>query len=754
MAQKYHFTGIGGVGMAGVAFLLKKAGHDVSGCDLHPSPRTRWLEANGIPVAFGHDPSHITPDLDICVFTPAVPKDNAEFKAAEAAPSRVRYRGEVLADIFNAATDGIAVCGTHGKTTTATFIAKLLRALGDDPGWCIGGETNDFPVAGLPSQIITNHQPPTTNYQLPTTNCLIIEADESDGTLALYRAKTLVVTSLDYDHPDHFRTYDNYLACYKTAMAAAGDVIESSKLPTDDWPEIRPLVLGEHNVRNARTAVEVALRRGHSREAILAALPEALAALPDRRFERIWPSHGVPSAGCRVPGAECEISVPESRNQLSTINYQLSTNIFTDYAHHPAEIACALSMARALKPKRLRVMFQPHRYSRTKTLLNEFPPAFAEADEIVLVPVYPAFEEPILGGDIANLYLAFRNSPALQPKTAEDPSPHLSSISYQLSSKSLLLARSAEEAWRHLYLTIEPGDLIMLLGAGDLINLVPRILEEMASEPETRNQKPGTPLAPLSFFRTGGVTYGHIIQDTETSSASQLQTQNSKPETRNSKLLTIIGMGSNTWFSDCATDADILKAPEGCSAARPGASLLADHPELAFMAGIPGTIGGWAKMNAGAFGDSFGNHIDSVIADGRKIPAAECGFGYRTSTIHGLITEVILKPAPRTPHPATTNYQLPTTNYLARRKKFPPRTCGSVFKNPSPEQPAGKLLEEVGAKSLRVGGASVWSEHANVIVAGDGCTSSDILALARLMAARVRDRFGISLVPEIRGLEV
>ena len=213
-------------------------------------------------------------------------------------------------------------------------------------------------------------------------------------------------------------------------------------------------------------------------------------------------------------------------------------------------------------------------------------------------------------------------------------------------------------------------------------------------------------------------------------------------------------MGSNTWFSDCATDADILKAPEGCSAARPGASLLADHPELAFMAGIPGTIGGWAKMNAGAFGDSFGNHIDYVIADGRKIPAAECGFGYRTSTIPGLITEVILKPATRNQQLPTTNYQLPTEHYLARRKKFPPRTCGSVFKNPSPEQPAGKLLEEVGAKSLRVGGASVWSEHANVIVAGAGCTSSDILALARLMAARVRDRFGISLVPEIRGLEV
>ena len=532
MAQKYHFTGIGGVGMAGVAFLLKKAEYDVSGCDLHPSPRTRWLEANGIPVAFGHDPSHITPDLDICVFTPAVPKDNAEFKAAEAAPCRVRYRGEVLADIFNAVPDGIAVCGTHGKTTTATFIAKLLRALGDDPGWCIGGETDDFPVAGLPTQ---NPKPGTRNQKPETRNPFIIEADESDGTLALYRAKTLVVTSLDYDHPDHFRTYDDYLACYKTAMAAAGDVIESSKLPTDDWPEIRPLVLGEHNVRNARTAVEVALRRGHSREAILAALPEALAALPDRRFERIWPTQ-LKTRNSKLQTPNSKLETPNSK--LETLNSKLETSIFTDYAHHPAEIACALSMARALKPKRLRVMFQPHRYSRTKTLLNEFPPAFAEADEVVLVPVYPAFEEPILGGDIADLYLAFRNPPSLKLRRTS-PQPE----TRNQKPETLLLARSAEEAWRHLYLTLEPGDLVMLLGAGDLINLVPRILKEMSARnasqrPQTNDQLP-TNLASLSFFRTGGVTYGHIIQDTETSSASQLQTQNSELGTLNSKLPTL-----------------------------------------------------------------------------------------------------------------------------------------------------------------------------------------------------------------------
>lgn len=675
MKGKYHFAGIGGVGMAGVAFLLKEAGCDVSGCDLHSTPRTRWLEGNGIHVAKGHSPSHIVQGVDVCVFTPAVPKDNPEFLAAKSAGCKVRYRGEVLADLFNS-MEGIAVCGTHGKTTTATFIAKLLRALGEDPSWCIGGETDDFPVAGAGS-----------------SGCLVAEADESDGTLALYRAKTLVVTSLDYDHPDHFKTYDDYLACYDAAIKAADCVIRSFELPMDDWPELRELVLGEHNVRNARTAVEVALRRGYGREAILAALPDALSALPDRRFETVWPEGSEANGGC------------EGR-----------ITVITDYAHHPAEIACAVSMARSLHPRRLRVMFQPHRYSRTKALLNDFPPAFKGADETVLVPVYPAFEKPMSGGDIADLYLAFR----------------------RFGQRGLILSRSADEAWRHMRLTAMPGDLIMVLGAGDLINLLPQIKDDMAhlSDAERTTEEP-LDLSRFSLFRTGGVSYGRVVN---------VRPQQRIEDGRQIRRAVIVGGGSNMWFSDCATDCDIVKAPPDSQAARLGASLLADHPELSFMAGIPGTIGGWAKMNAGAFGDSFGNHVEYVVADGKKIPAAECGFAYRRSSIEGLVTEVGIKPSAAS--------SVAPAEYIARRKRFPSRTCGSVFKNPSPHQPAGKLLEECGAKSLRVGGAYVWEGHANVIVAGEGCTSSDILALARLMAARVRDRFGILLEPEICGLDI
>ncbi len=696
MTRCIHLLGIGGVGMAGVAFLLKARGHAVTGCDLYSTSRTRWLEENGIPVAIGHDAVHIDSSIEELIVTPAVPPDNPELVAARAAEITVHSRGEVLASLVNAA-DGIAVCGTHGKTTTATFTTRLLQNLGVHPSWCIGGETGAVPVAGVGTNPTLGADP------VAVTAPLVVEADESDGTLALYHPHTLVLTAVDFDHLEHFSSKEDYFNCYRAVIRQTSDTIivcadhpqalelvqeachheaagrpfpqvvtfgfaPEAQVNAADWPDIP--VLGRHNVTNALAAIAVALSRGFTREQIAAALPDAVSALPDRRFEQIACSDDV--------------------------------RVFTDYAHHPAELKCAINMARALHPSRLRVLFQPHRYSRTKALCDEFPPAFESADEVVLAPVYPAFEEPLPGGDIADLYAAFRRQ-----------------------TSHVILARSLEEGWRHLFLTARPGDILMLLGAGDIINLVPRVKKEMAGWKFT--DRAWTPLAPHSFFRTGGQTCGGGEK-------------------------VIVGMGSNTWFSDCATDIEVVKLPPDRPAARPGASLLADHPELAFMAGIPGTVGGWTKMNAGAFGDSFGNHIESVEAvqaDGsvRTIPAADCGFAYRRSAIPGLITSVTLKPAPSGGAAARPS------DFLARRKSFPPRTCGSVFKNP-PDAPAGKLLEEAGCKSLRVGGACVWQEHANVIVAGDGCTSSDILALARLMAARVRMRFGVVLEPEIRGLEV
>ena len=640
--MRIHLIGIGGVGMAGLAVLLKARGHEVSGCDLKATPRTRWLESQGIPVFVGHSPDHLK-DADEVIVTPAVARDNPERQACV----NPRFRGEVLAELVNS-TDGIAVCGSHGKTTTATWIAKLLQALGESVSWCIGGETGAFPVA-----------------HAAASGPLVVEADESDGTLALYRAKTLVVNKCEYDHPDHFKTEADYFACYETAKRNAEAVIESESL---DCSMVRTFEcsngLPEHNLKNMRAAVEVALRRGHAMTDIAKALPQIVAKLPDRRFERVW---------------------PQSNNQ--TVEQPNNLLVYTDYAHHPTEMACAVGMARQICRGTLRVLFQPHRYSRTKALLRDFPAAFEGADEVVLCPTYAAFEQPVEGGDIADLYLACRE--------------RFNAETRRRGEVSLFLSRSCDEAWEHAFNSMREGDLTLLLGAGDIINLVPQIHRDLDS--------------------------------------ASLRLCASNPTPRLRKIW--IGQGSNTWKSDLNLSVEYVKTSGPAGA--PGASL-----GIPWMAGIPGTVGGWIKMNAGAFGHSISEVLAEVKVDGRWLPASACGFSYRHSDITGEIQDFKLN----------SNYsavRLPTSPsaeaYLAKRKKFPAGTYGSFFKNPEGDF-AGRLLEAAGAKELRVGGASVWSEHANVIVRGEGATASDVIALARLMRNRVFFRFGVRLEPEVQGI--
>ena len=652
-----HFVGVGGVGMAALACLLKRRGHEVSGCDKFASPRTAWLEGEGVRVSIGHDPRHVD-GVDLVVLTPAVPLDEPERLAAK----KTMSRGELLAKMMGEG-DTIAVAGTHGKTTTATWTARLLLALGEHVRWCVGGETGDFPVAGEAGD--------TSREAV-----FVAEADESDGTLALYHVRTLVVNKTEYDHPDFFKTEESYFACFDQARAQAGAVVESDTLPpADDALERLLAALPPHNKKNARAAIEVALRRGHSVEAIAAALPPIIGALPDRRFQRV--------AG----------------------------RVFTDYAHHPTEMACAIAMARREGAGVLRVLFQPHRYSRTKALLDAFPTALAAADEVVLCPTYAAFEKPVEGGDIADLYAACRRSfSAASPRCR------------------LYLARSCEEAWEHARNSMTGEDVTLLLGAGDIVKLVPQVESDLSA------------------------------------------TDAPRPRRR-----IWIGQGSNTWKSDLNLSVEYVRTTH--PAGRSGAEVVREHPGLCpWMAGIPGTVGGWIKMNAGAFGHSFSEVLEAVKIDGAWVAAADCGFGYRTSAITGEIQDFKLKKASCAGLPPTASspsrplslsrplpvHELPPhsspplpspADYLARRKKFPAGTFGSFFKNP-PGDFAGRLLEEAGCKDLRVGGAFVWHEHANVIVRGADATPSDVLALARLMRNRVLFRFGVSLTPEVTGIDL
>ena len=617
--------------MAGLAFLLKSRGNQVDGCDLKPTPRTRWLESLGIPVAIGHDPAHVE-DKDLVIVTPAVAKDNAEFLAAE---TRRKCRGEVLAEIVNAAPDSIAVCGSHGKTTTATFIAKLLLELGENVEWAIGGETGSFPVAGFRSSTSTSHF---------DSHVLVVEADESDGTLALYHAKTLVVTNCEYDHPDHFKSEAEYFACYDQARKNAECVLAGSDEVRVKSEELRNV----DSDPNAMLAVRVALARGHSAEAIAAVLPRVTAELPDRRFQK------------------------------------LADGVFADYGHHPTEIRYAITRARNIGLGVLRVLFQPHRYSRTAAFKREFAEALLLADEVVICPIYSAFEKPIEGGDSCDLYAALRESK--------------SRVEVEGRKVDIFLAKSCEDAWEHARNSMHPGDVTLIQGAGD-------ILEKVKSE-ELRVKSCGRQIRKIW-----------------------------------------IGAGTNTVKTDLNLSIEYVKATG------PASQLGTKHSALGtlfpWMAGIPGTLGGWVKMNAGAHGHSIGEVIESVKVDGRWIPASECGFGYRHSDIEGEIQDVRFVQG--NGEQGIGNREQGTAEYyLAKRRKFPAYTRGSVFKNPEGDS-AGRLLEECGCKGLRVGGAYVWEEHANVIVAPpDSATASDFLALMQIMRNRVLLRKGVQLVPEVR----
>ncbi|MBP5321167.1 MAG: UDP-N-acetylmuramate--L-alanine ligase, partial [Kiritimatiellae bacterium] len=742
-----HLMGICGVGMAGLAYLLAKRGWRVSGCDALAESWTEPLRAAGIPVAEGHAPDHVTGCAGLIVTT-AVPADHPERRAAEAAGIPVFRRGEVLATL-HAGVSGIAVCGTHGKTTTACFTTRLLQELGEEPAWCIGGTTRRLGfVAGGPA--------------LEAGTTLVAEADESDGTLAAYHPEMLVLNNLDVDHLEHFKDVDDLHACFRRAVAqtrggvivcrdhpVAWETAQGAKVPLLSFgfsaeadlratnadcratvtafnlvyrgttcPVYLP-VAGRHNILNALGAAGVALQRGYPLERVAQALSAACSELPGRRFEVM-------------------VDAPERGIQ-----------VVADYAHHPVELRKAVEMARLANPNRLRVVFQPHRYTRTLALREAFPGAFEEADEVILLPVYAASETPIPGGGIADLYAAFREA----------------------GKVPVLLARSIDEVEAHLNATTCSGDTVLVAGAGDVIALAQRLKRSWANLPPPPPAAEPVDLSRFSHYRVGG----SALMELE---VGHIRTLSALVEgfVKDRFPFRVVGMGSNSWFSDCFFPGAVIRLtpPETGAirrvgdrevevlAAVKGMVLLAWLEEqglsgLECMEGIPGTVGGWLAMNAGAHGGAIGDHVVSIRClnhDGKDdtLLSCSCGFGYRRcealrERVAFSCRLALEKAAPEA---------IRAKRLAFREKRIPLaglRTCGSVFRNP-PGDSAGRLLDEAGCKGLRVGGAAVTGFHANIIATEAGANASDVLALASLMYGRVKARKGIELIPEISGLDV
>jgi len=425
--KRIHFVGIGGSGMSGIAEVLLNLGYRISGSDIADNAATRRLAELGAHVMRGHDAAHVT-GADCVVTSTAVRGDNPEVSAARARRVPVVPRALMLAELMKL-KQGIAIAGTHGKTTTTSLVASILAAGGLDPTFVIGGRLTSVGA----------------NARLGGGDYIVVEADESDGSFLNLSPMIAVITNIDADHMETyghdlarlrqaFVDFTQRLPFYGAAVLCADDPQVREIMPFVSKPVItygfsaeaqfraldpRPegtrmrfalarvngsarapleLVLnlpGLHNVQNALAAIAVADELGVPDEAIVAALAEFRGV--GRRFQR-WGELPVPAA--RGGGA---------------------FTLVDDYGHHPAEMAATVAAARGAFPgRRLVLAFQPHRYTRTRDLFEDFVKVLSTADALLLAEVYGAGESPIVAADGRSLARAVRVAGKVEPVFVED----------------------------------------------------------------------------------------------------------------------------------------------------------------------------------------------------------------------------------------------------------------------------------------------------------------------------------------------
>lgn len=754
-AGRVHMIGVCGIGMAGVARLLKSRGFDVDGCDSHPGKIADWLGTSGIAVSTEHSPAHLNEPALFAVRTSAVANDSPECLAATQAGIPVFRRGEVLAALLQD-EHSVAVCGTHGKTTTSTFITHMLRTAGRDPSWCIGGEN---PALGGVAGSGQNH-------------LLVIEADESDGTLALYKTDIAVVTNIDFDHMEHFADVADFENCFRTFVSAAKQrVIFGADDPRaaaicGDMPKTLSFGLSE---KAAVRAVDVALSpQSSSFNLVCADVPLGRVDLPVPGEHNILNALAAAAVGIEfnlpfeaIHQALSSVTLPRRRFDIMADRHDI--RVISDYAHHPAEIAAFVRSAKALPHSRLVSVFQPHRYTRTLALGRDFPPAFDDLNPLVLLPVYAASEEPLAGGTSHDLYMHFR-----EHKTRPRGS----------TGFDFALASSLDQAWAFLRRTLRPGDRLLVIGAGDVEAIAHRAAEWLGTvdtvpAPETLPPAIGAsrvtfnePMSRHNSFRIGGTADAWIELD------SRADLQESLRTAREQNLpWRIIGAGTNVLVSDLGLrgltlrlaggefqkierDGNLVRVGAGVTLSR----LVAWAESQAsggfeFLEGIPGTVGGALRMNAGAWNNAIGSLVESVSLvepDGTAsdVAAADCRFSYRSAPgIAGtIITSAVLHTGESTPPDEIREKRCAIREKRAWWRGL--RCAGSVFRNP-PGRFAGQLIEEAGLKGRTVGGATVSSRHANVIVTRDGALASDVESLVQTIQRAVQATSGVLLEPEI-----
>jgi len=438
--QHIHFVGIGGIGMSGIAEVLLNLGYHISGSDVKETEVTRRLQALGCEIFYGHRKENVR-EVDVVVTSSAIRQGNPEVEVAEQRLIPVIPRAEMLAELMRMKI-GIAIAGTHGKTTTTSLIATVLAAGGLDPTVVIGGRLNSI----------------GSNARLGQGDFLVAEADESDGSFLKLMPTIAVVTNIDPEHLDYYHGIEEIKETFLSFL---------NKIPFYglavlclDHPNIQSLI---PRLKKRFTTYGLTTQADfQAKEIVFEGLSATFDALHHQkeigRLKLQMPGlHNVYNALATLATA-FELDIPfevvqETLQDFSGIQRRFQIKgekngilIVDDYGHHPVEIVATLRAARTGWGRRIVAVFQPHRYTRTQALFQDFMTAFNDANVLILTDIYPAGEDRIEGVEAKALYEGIRD----------------------YGHKDVTYIADKKEIVNHLLRIITPGDVVITMGAGDI----------------------------------------------------------------------------------------------------------------------------------------------------------------------------------------------------------------------------------------------------------------------------------------------
>lgn len=717
--QSILFLGVGGMGMAPLACWLRTDGYLISGHDAFLQSRVRiHLDHAGVEV-FDFMPTQRVVDHDVVVYSSALPQDHPLLLVAREAGLLCLRRGELLAEVANN-KKLIAVAGSHGKTTTSGMIAYGIQKLGLEVNYILGGL---FAEPGYPPSLHTDSE------------WLIAEIDESDGTIERFNPEHTLLLNMDWDHIDFYEEAGQLESAFiELARRTRGVVWHPDCLALSvELPQAAPYAI--QSSEDEQLSAGLNIGNHIAARVVLGALTDSL-------------SEGLLFG---FPGMARRQSVHYDSEDLTIIE---------DYAHHPTELTALLEHLRARAgARRLQVVFQPHRYSRTRQFRERFVESLCCADHLSLLPVYAAFETGQGGGELDDLIAAHHREKPLV-------------LGMDVEGIEMVCAEARNEP-----------TLLAFVGAGDI--------EDFAAACVCRIQKPDSLDAAFCEYVRGRssevckVTLDEPLAKKTTMRIGGAARIYAEPANRSDLQVLLgacclfglsyfcLGRGSNLLVADSGFDGLVIRfvgpvwtriekldathlwVAAGCRlkeicgfAAKNGFS------GFEFLEGIPGGLGGALRMNAGAMGSWMFDVVERVqYLDGsgqfHDRARDSFNFGYRRveQISRGIALGAVLK-STEAGNESSIRGRIDT--YANTRKESQPRgpSAGCIFKNPEGSY-AGKLIDEHGLKGLRVGGAEVSAVHGNFIVNIGGATAADVIELVRRIRKRVKEASGYELEPEV-----